>query len=276
MKFLTKRLWLYAVVATAFIFALSPVALARQQTSQGYVATEKLKDGSLVSLGQGSSQNVEHSTVDNRGRLLGVVVNPTQTVVNFAEGQNKVQVATTGEAPLYVSDVNGVINADDPLTVSPVSGVAMRASTAGKIIGFARQNFDSTKANNIQDVELMSNDGQKKTTKVGLIQAQINVQDWVPSGTQNSAILNGLRGVVGNMAGRPVSNIQATAVVVMVLFALIASSIILYSSVSSSIHSIGRNPLSKGIIRRSLVLMVGLAIMLWIGTALAVYAILGG
>ena len=52
-------------------------------------------------------------------------------------GADEIPVALTGIVPVNVSLENGVIHIGDPLTSSAIPGVAMKATRAGKIIGYA-------------------------------------------------------------------------------------------------------------------------------------------
>lgn len=267
---------LFALVSIALIFASSTVFAAKPQTSQGFKVKEAIDKGLLVSFDQNDTQFVEKSTAGTRERLAGVTIGSEQSVVSFAEGANKVQVANSGVIKIFVSNLNGDIKSGDALSVSPISGFAMRATTAGKVIGIANQDFIVSQALDTKTINVTSTDGQEKSVKFDQIDVQVSIQNWIPSGSQNSPLLNGLRGVVGGVVGKPISNIQAVLSFGVIIVAIIASATILYSSVSSSIRSIGRNPLSKGIIRRSLLVMVGLSLLVIVGAGSAVYLILGG
>lgn len=260
----------------ALIFYTSTALAAKPQTSQGFKVRETIENGLLVSVDKNDSQFVEKSNAANRESLIGVTVGSEQSVVSFAEGKNKVQVVGSGITKVFVTNLNGDIKPGDAISVSPISGFAMRATTAGKVIGVASQDFIASKIADSKKISVSTTDGETTQVKFGQIDAQISVQNWIPTGSQNSPILNNLRGVIGGVVGKPVSNAQAVMSIGVIIMAVIASAIILYSSVSSSIRSIGRNPLSKGIIRRSLIVMTGMAILVIIGAGSAVYLILGG
>lgn len=263
--------------ALVFIVLVANTAFAaKTQTSQGFKVRGAIEDGLIVSVDQNDSQFVEKSNAANRERLIGVTVDSGQSVVTFADGDNKVQVASSGITKVFVSNLNGDIKSGDALTVSPIAGFAMRATSAGKVVGVASQDFIANQTASTKTLNVTSTDGQNKTVKFGQIDAQISVQNWLPTGSQNSPLLNSLRGVIGGVVGKPVSNIQAVTSIGVIFLAIIASATILYSSVSSSIRSIGRNPLSKGIIRRSLMVMTVMAILVILGAGSAVYLILGG
>lgn len=273
-----------AILVAIVLMAVSALGLlvpelavaAQTSTSQGFKINTAVSEGAVVSVDQKDSQAVEMTSLSSRDAMVGVAVSSGQALVTFSDGSGRVQVVSSGQAPAQVSTANGDIKKGDRLSISPISGVAMKASSAGKVIGVAQQDFDGTESKDKKSVELTDSAGQKKTVQVGKAVVEVSVEEWAPNGQPNSPLLNSLRSFLGTTVGKPVSNVQAVMAVAVVLFAILASGIILYSSVSSSIHSIGRNPLSKGIIRRSLFVMIGLSAIVVVGAASAVYLILGG
>ena len=266
----------FATILSVLSWHAIPVSAVQSSTSEGYITTSEVSDGALVSFVEGKSQTVEMTTPATRGALLGIAVKPEQALVAITDGANRVQVVTSGVASAQVSTANGAITSGDYLSISPISGVAMKASSAGKVIGIAQADFSSDPGSGKTSVDLTDSKDQKQTVQVGKIAVKIVVEDWTPNGQPNSPILNNLRTFLGNAVGKPVGNAQALLSIGIIVLATLASGTIMYSAVSSSIRSIGRNPLSKGIIRRSLFVMLGLSAIVIIGAASAVYLILGG
>lgn len=279
MKLKSPRILQIAWLAMAACFVLLGPAVtlaAKAPVSQGYAAKDTILDGSLVSLEATNYQSIEQAAAGNRALLVGIAINPSQSLLAYSNGSSTIQVASAGVVSTLVSTANGDIKSGDPLSVSPIAGVAMKASQPGKIIGTAQKDFVAGDNTAKQSVDLKDNDGRTQTVYVGRIDVDIHVQDWAPEGEKNSPALTGLRTFLSNAVGKPVSNTQALLAVGVIVIAILSSGIILYSSISSSIYSIGRNPLSKGIIRRSLFIMVGLAIVVVVGAGSAVYLLLGG
>lgn len=259
------------------ILALSSIsAFGDTSTSQGYKSKSELLSGSVVSISKDDDGYVEAATSKNRKQLVGVVVGLRDTTLSFGGGDNKVQVASAGNVPTLVSDINGEVKAGDPLSISPIAGTVMRATTRGKIIGTAEKDFSSVKGDKKTQVTVTDTKGVKKTVNVVLLNVHINVQDWSPNGVQANAFLDSTREFISNVAGRPVTNVQAFASLAIAILAIIISAVILYSSVSSSVISIGRNPLSKGIIRRNLFYMMGVMSLIIAGAGMSIYLILKG
>lgn len=269
-------------MAAVFLWYAAPLAIAAQPaTSQGYSAKKDVSNGAVVSLDNTDLRSIEEATVANRSRLVGVAINRSQALVNLDDSvTSTVQVISSGQSTVQVSTANGSISSGDALSPSPVAGVAMKATSPGRIIGKAQEDFNESKSNNtsadITKIELTDQQGNKKSVVVGKIAVAVSVEDWSPDGQPNSPIVNSIRSFLGSAVGKPVSNAQALLSIGIMVVAVIIASIILYSAVSSSIHSIGRNPLSKNIIRRSLIVMVIVALAILVAACLAVYLILGG
>ncbi len=257
--------------------AAAPVAAiaAQATTSQGYSSKSALGEGTLVSLSNSDAQTIEAATLDNRDKLLGIAIKPTQALVNLEDGANNIQVVATGQVSVRVSTANGEIKPGDALSPSPIAGVAMKAINSGKIIGTAQDGFTKN-SKNTKAIELTNDQGGTQLVVTGKIVASLSVEDWTPNGPPNSTILNAVRSFLGSAVGKPVSNGQALLSIGIMLFAGVIACIIMYSAVSSSIHSIGRNPLSKNIIKRSLFVMISLSLVIVVTACLAVYLILGG
>ena len=99
---------------------------------------------------------VRLATQSNPGTLVGVV--STNPGLVFDQGKsyfagdnsrlitdNKTAVAFAGRVPTKFSLENGPIAVGDPLTSSSTPGVAMKATQAGQIVGYAMQSSDSAR-----------------------------------------------------------------------------------------------------------------------------------
>ncbi|MEQ1500131.1 MAG: immunoglobulin-like domain-containing protein, partial [Parcubacteria group bacterium] len=77
-------------------------------------------------------------------RVMGVVATrPGLIIGDVAEDARPVPVALQGRVPIKVSTENGPIKKGDLLTPSSVPGVAMKATRAGMVIGFALLDYDN-------------------------------------------------------------------------------------------------------------------------------------
>ena len=116
--------------------------------AETYPSTQSTEPGDLVSLVPGSEASVRKSAKRYDSLLLGVVsTNPGLVFDNgrtrlagdnsVAPSKDKAVIALAGRVPVKVSMENGPIRVGDALTSSLRAGVAMKATAAGKIIGYA-------------------------------------------------------------------------------------------------------------------------------------------
>lgn len=85
---------------------------------------------------------LDRATQPYQGTILGVVsTSPAQT---YGEGvldtaTHPQPIAVAGRVPTRVSDENGPIEVGDPITSSSVTGIGMKSTEPGKIVGYALQ-----------------------------------------------------------------------------------------------------------------------------------------
>ncbi len=255
------------------ILLLGVSSLSAQGVSsiaQGFKTTDpNVVVGALVSLKTSSPNTVELSNISNSDQLIGVVGN--KSLIELSSGTAGVQVVTTGVAPTLVSDINGAIKAGDKITSSPIAGVGMRATSSSLIIGTAQGDFDTTSA---EKRTVTDKAGKQKEVNVGAIPLQVDKVFYEAPEEQASFLPPALQELANDVAGRKVSPVRVMASVLLVLFLLVAVTILLYSAVRSSIISIGRNPLSEHAVRKSLI-QVGLAVIgLLLFVVVVIYLIL--
>lgn len=266
-----KTLVVLLTLVLGVVFIAAPNIYAQTNSiSEGYSTQDKLISGALVAYSAANRGAVDIASTENRDRLLGIAVSTSEALISFSNGGRSVQVMTSGTVPVQVSTLNGIVHSGDYLTASPVKGVAMRATTAGKVIGVAQQDFTETNAGTNQTV---STKNGNKTIRTGTVSTTLGVQDWVPDKTSTALITNA-RNFLSSLTGKPVSGTQAFFSIAIAILAVFIAGIVVYSAISASIHSIGRNPLSKHTVHRSLVFMLGLAAIVIIGAGSAIYLIL--
>lgn len=262
----TKKL-LILIISLGVFFGI-PTAQAATIT-QGYNSTESLPAGSVVAL---ENNTLVLANNQNINSLLGVVVTGSQYLVNV-DGNQTTQVVSGGSAATFVSDINGEIKNGDTLAPSPIAGVAMKATESGKALGLANADFDASKVS--QTVRVKDKFGKERNVKVGTIAATVSVADYQLSAGGTSAVVAGLQSIASSATGKQVTPIRAILAAVVLVLALVLSVIVLYSSVSSSIRSIGRNPLSKRFVVQGLVQVIIAVFIIMIAAFSVVYIIIG-
>jgi hypothetical protein len=127
-----------------------------QDVAETFATDQRSEPGDLMVLipEERSVPAVRLATQSNQDALIGVV--STNPGLVFDEGKtylagdnsglitdNKTAVAMLGRVPAKFSLENGPIAVGNPLTISSTPGVAMKATQAGQIVGYAMQNSDS-------------------------------------------------------------------------------------------------------------------------------------
>ncbi|OGK54848.1 hypothetical protein A3H80_03945 [Candidatus Roizmanbacteria bacterium RIFCSPLOWO2_02_FULL_37_19] len=91
--------------------------------------------------------------------LFGVVSTQPGQVLDDGNAYEKAQIALKGRVPVLVTTENGPINIGDPITSSSIPGVGMKATRAGRIIGYAMTTWTSTDPHEIDQVIVFVNPG---------------------------------------------------------------------------------------------------------------------
>lgn len=219
-----------------------------------------------MSLDQGRTDFVVPANTENGGRLLGVAVVSDDSLLAVDAEPGSAQVATSGSANVLVSDLNGDIRVGDPISVSPFNGVGMKAQNGLRMIGLAQTALD-TKAAGAKTQEVTDKNGEQKQINVGFVRVGIGIT--TAAGADSGEGLTALQQVAKNLTGREISMVRIVLSLIVLIVASMALMSLIYASIYGSIISIGRNPLAKFAIFRTLTSVLGLAlltVMLAVGT----------
>jgi hypothetical protein len=261
-----------AVFAALNLLPIHALAAASQSISQGFRASGELGVGMLVSYRDEESEvAVAAATPDRSERLVGVA--GENALIELSDGTTQTQVITNGFAMALVSDINGEVSAGDKITISPIPGVGMKILENGTIVGTAQESFSS--AENIRNVEVTDRTGSKKTVQVGLLPIQVSVTYYQQPDTGKSIlpqfILELARVISG---GRQVSVVRVIVALIVLLTGILVIGVLVYTSVRSSILSIGRNPLAAKAVHRSLFEVGAMSAGILLIMLIAVYLVL--
>lgn len=253
---------LFLLVSTPLAHAQSSSAIAqsfKSDDSQGDIVA-----GALVST-KDDKNTVALATLSTSNRLVGVV--DDNSLVSISEGDKGIDVVLSGSTSVLVSDMNGAIKSGDKITISPVAGVGMKATTDSQIVGTAQNDFKPASTRSVED-----RDGKSHDIRLGYVRAQIGIaayqapgSDFLPPFLQNAA--NGI-------AGRPVSLMRVLICSTLLILGFTTVVILVYTSVRSAMTSLGRNPLAARAIRRGLYQVGAVSLVVVGGTLLASYLIL--
>lgn len=236
------RLLLSGLSGALILLGLAPAGASSANISHSYQSTGKISSGSIVSLDPKHGDFVETSDVTNGERLLGIVVASNDSLLAVDETAGLVQVATSGSAKTLVSTLNGDIKLGDQIAVSPFAGVGMKAGNGSRIIGLAQSTFSSGSEGANQQ-EVTDKSGAKKQVYVGYVSANIAI------GVNNSGTrqdnLSALQKLGRSITGHTVSTTRVLISLAVAIVALMSLVTLAYASIYGGIISVGRNPLAK-------------------------------
>jgi membrane protease YdiL (CAAX protease family) len=265
--------WMAAIVAS-FCFGLLSLPAVAAYVSQGFTTTSPIPAGSIVAVSKADQTVVELVSLSSNNPIVGVVSTVTQGVVSVNPNTSNVQVVSNGTAKILASDVNGTINPGDSLTLSPIDGVAMKATASGSLVGVARDSSDQLE--NRVSRQLTDNTGAIHSYNIGLLNSDVQLGQFQPTAAQGgSNVVTGLQALSSNLAGKKLTPIRAVAAFALVVIATVAAMVVLFSAVTSSIRSIGRNPLAKHAVLRSLGQVIFAVVIIIFAAFAGVYVIIG-
>jgi hypothetical protein len=237
--------------------------------AQGFQTSDaSVVSGALVSL-KDTPNTVELATPGNSQAIIGIA--GSKSLIELSSGTGSVQVVTNGTTEALVSDINGKVKTGDRIAASPIAGVGMKATDSGVVVGTAQADLVNVTNSN---ETITDKKGKKVIVKIGSIPVQVDKVFYQAPTDTNSFLPPVLSDFASSIAGHQVSPIRIVAAALLIALLFVAVTILLYSSVHSSIISIGRNPLSEQAVHKSL-LEVGLTIVgVLVFTIIVVYLIL--
>jgi hypothetical protein len=255
----------FAIFSNSLLNAQGAAAIA-----QGFKTTETNRTpGALMSLKKGSNNTVELANTDRVDRIVGVIGN--NSLIDLGSDAENVQVVTSGVSLALVSDANGTITAGDKITASPIDGIGMKATNDVQVVGTAQAGLNSATA---ETRTVKSQGGTDITVHIGLVELQVNVTFFVSPDSQKTFLPVFLQDFANAITGREVSPVRVLIAALVLLLAFVSIAILLYSTVRSSIISIGRNPLSQKAVRKSIFQIGSTALGILLLTLITIYLIL--
>lgn len=254
-------------LALLILLSTSGTVLA-QTVLQGYASDEKLQKGMLVTLKKDDQTKIEAVTDETLKDLKGVVAHANDSPVTISGEGQKIFVATSGSYEVLVSNENGPIAQGDYISGSSLAGIGMKATdTQEVVVGRAVQAFEGGGDSIGKSV---TKDGE--TVSFGRIQVDIGIgKNPLQKVPDKDRVPDALQRVATTVADKPVSALRIyLALIVLAVTALVAGTT-LFSGVRSTVISIGRNPLSKGMIFKGLFQVLLLSLIIFITGLFGVY-----
>jgi hypothetical protein len=244
-------------------------------TSDIYTTTAPLQAGTIVMVDPKNSTGVLAATQDKIEKAFGVVVSSNRLPLQLNISNSQVYVATSGRHQALVTSENGVIEAGDLLAISSLGGTLAKAADDQELV-FAKAlaSFDG-KNNTVGSYTLKDTTGRPiKQVGIGSIPIVITIIKNPELKSTTVALPAFLQRVGRAVAEKPVSPLRVYFGTAIVLLSVIAAIAILSSGIRSSIISIGRNPLSRKSIFRSLAQVVLTAVIILTIGMFTVYLLL--
>lgn len=274
---LSKIAALMSLILLVIVSYASPLASLSAQTpavTQGYGADSVLERGLIVRLSEKDTTKVEALTLGSIDHMHGIVVDANDAPVTLSSEGKKVFVATIGRYEVLVSDQNGPINSGDYITISSLNGVGMKADQDQSVVaGKANDSFNGNDGV-ISQAQVKKASGGSSPVNLARIQVDIGITRNPLQRTIERGVPEFLRKASTAVADKPVSAIRIYISVAILLVSTIITGSLLYGGVRSGIVAIGRNPLSKKTISRSLLQVVLTSFIVFIIGLFAVYLLL--
>lgn len=244
---------------------------------QSYNADPAVQVGMIVKLNEKDPKTVEPLSSSEITEMLGVVIpGDNATIVLAPEKSDKQQVlvATSGHYSVLVSNQNGGIKTGDFVTISAVNGIGMKASdNEVEVLGRAGGNFSGT-ANVIGSMKIKNSAGGEREVAIGRVPIDMSISHNPLFQKSADYIPGFLAKVAVSIADKPVSVARIyLSMAILFVISLITGNM-LYSGVRSGMIAVGRNPLSKKSIIKSLIQTVVAGLIIFIIGVFGVYLLL--
>jgi hypothetical protein len=245
--------------------------------SQSYNADGAVQVGMIVQLKDKDSSTIAALNSKMIKSMFGVVIPVSGAPIVLAPKvakQQQLLVATSGRQTVLVSNQNGPIKINDYISISAVDGIGMKAGEAQEqIVGKAAAAFTGT-ANVAGTVKLKDSTGKEATVAIGRIVVDVNITHNPLNQKTVDFVPGFLAGIAVTVANKPVSVARIYLCTIILFVAAIISGIMLYSGIRSGMIAVGRNPLSKKSIIKSLIQTVIAGVIVFIVGVFAVYLLL--
>ena len=247
---------------------------AAQNVTPGYASDAVLQRGTVVSLDAEDTAKVVPANRENQERIHGVVVGANDSTFTLSEENEKTFVATVGRFEALVNTEAGIIQPGDFLTVSSISGIVKKAGEFDAFsIGKAIEGFDGN-ANNISSAQIEDSLGNVNNVQIGRIFVDVSVGTNPLLRPADSSLPEFLERATEAIAGKQVSAVRVYISIFILMAAGAIAGSLLYSGIRSSVISIGRNPLSKESITKSLLQIILTSIIIFLIGLFGVYLLL--
>jgi hypothetical protein len=248
-----------------------------QAVTQSYTAGEGVQIAMIVGLNPKQAGQVIPLTQAAISGMLGVTIaanDSTATLSPEAVTKQQVYVASTGRYSVLVSNQNGPIKTGDLITISALAGIGMKADASQSTI-LGRASTDFTGSGNVEGtVSLKDNTGKARSVSLSRITLSIGIAKNPAAGKATTYVPQVLASAAQAITGKEVSPAKLYIGFILLLGTTIVTGTVLYSGIRSGMIAVGRNPLTRSSIIKSLVQTVLAGLIIFIVGIVAVYLLL--
>jgi hypothetical protein len=274
----SRRLLTRILVAVGLCLAAAvPAATASaQNVPQGYQSDQQLQKGMIIRLKPGDGTKIQAVTQQDQGEIFGVVVSSSDAAVSLSNtsAAQEVFVANSGQYEVLVSNQNGAIKSGDYIAISSLGGVGMKAGQDQQyVLGKALTDFDGkTKVEGNSTLKTSMGDQQVTLGRVAIEVAVAHNPHY--SKEEQPGVPRFLSSLAKVVTDKPVAPFRIYASLAIVVLCIIVAGALLFAGVRSGMTAVGRNPLAKKTISRSLLQVILTALIVFVIGLIAVYLLL--
>lgn len=262
---LKRRTGFFIAVLLLFSFVIPSLHASADTIVRGFSAKGSIQPGMLVALDKSASDTVEVAPANDPSKIFGVVIDPSQAPVTVQKQGQQVFVATGGSYAVLVNTENGAIKPGDYISVSSVNGIGTKASNNQPLVlGKAIEPFDGKSG-------IITTDSSGAA--IGRIIVNI-IPGKNPLVKDSVAIPAPLKRFGEAIAGKNISAIRIYAAMAFFLVTAAVAFGVLWAGIRNGMIAIGRNPLSRKTITKSLIQVIVMAFLVFIVGMIGVYLLL--
>lgn len=263
MKLNVSRLnaWLLGLLTLGGVLAVlaaTAPAAALSSVQDFYVQDTAAKQGMIMRL-SAAAGIAEPADNQQPEAILGVLTAPS------AEAKpGQVGVQTDGVADTLVSTLNGNIKVGDRVTASSLKGTGAKANGTGWIVGVAQGSLDASSKSALKS-SVVDAKGQKHDVYVGTVPVLVKVTYYIkpPEPTKQSRwVPEGIQDIADTIAGKHASPLAILFSFALLLFGLVGATLIVTNAVRGGFQAIARQPLTKRLILRQVMMAFTVAIVM--------------
>ena len=155
-----------------------------------------------------------------------------------------------------MSTLNGPIAAGDQIAVSPYGGVGEKAAPGSRVIGLAQAPFGAN-AQGSRQQSVTDLGGKEHTISVGVTRLSIGIGNGsLAAGTAT----NGLQRFAESQIGHSISMVRVVMSLFVAIVGVAVVMTLMYTAIYGAVISIGRNPLAKVSVFKTLYSVLAMAL----------------